>query len=450
MSIRIATLVLAVAVFLPWLPACGDPEAEHPRSRRDDLTGEVLYQVTVPEFSPDGTLLGVVPHLGELRDLGIRVLVLNPIHPAGRTPDGSAAHPYAVRDHLAIDPALGTPADFAQLVDAAHRHGQVIILDMVLNHGATDHALWQRQPELFTRDADGRPTRKVESWRNIVDFDHTHRGTRQYLDRVLDTWVARGCDGFRFLHANLQDGDFWRQTIAGLRDRHPDLYLVADSVDRRHLGEGFDAVLNPFYLSGASFAYIDDVAQPGLNNDMWLAVVDSVVGDRHRGVTFLEDRFSKRVATIFPWPRGAGYVAGLLTLPGHPQLYNGQEWGASQPAQLHGGSPLDRTARHPDWDNHYRELLRLRSISPAVRLGESQRVPARGGDLLVYTRQHEDELVLVAINLSSDAPRFTLPADLAARQWRPWQDGAFVAAATALPGEVRLEPCGWLAWRASP
>jgi len=448
---RLAGAVLALAM-LTGLLGCGDGKeaADAEPGTPEWFAGQVLYQITVPEFSDDGTLAGVIPRLDELADLGINVLVFNPIHPAGGAMgDSVPAHPYAVRDHLAVDPALGTLDDFERLVAAAHDRGMRVILDMVLNHGALDHVELRQHPEWFTRDAQGQPLRKVEAWQTAVDFDHGHAGARAYLQRVLRTWAQRGADGFRCLHANLQDAAFWTESLAAARRARPGLYFVADSKDPRHLDEGFDAILRPQYLEASSFAYLDDVAQPGLQVDMWFAISDTVFQTSGRGVIFLEDRFSKRAAETFPWPRGAGYAAGLLTLPGHPQLYNGQEWGSAQQARLYRSVPLDRTARHEGWEALYGDLLALRAASPALRRGDARRLETRSHEILVFTRELAGELMLVGVNLSGSGPEFTLPDELASRRWHEWNARSFATTATELPDAIHIEPFGWRAWRAA-
>ncbi len=439
-----------LALLLVAATSCSRPEPTASEPSTTSLVGEVLYQLTVAEFSPQGTLAAVIPHLDTLRDDGVRVLVLNPIHPAGGVLDDQGRpHPYAVTDHLAIDPALGSDADFTRLLEAAHARGMRILVDMVLNHGAVDHVEITRHPAWFVHDADGRPTRRVTAWRNVVDFDHGNPDVCRYLDLVLESWARRGCDGLRFLHANLQHGDFWQERLARLRAAFPDLYLIADSHDPRHLDQGFDAVVNPGFLGAARFAFVDDVAQHGLAASMWHAVADTARGGLGRDIFFLEDRFSRRTAELFPWPRGAGYVACLLTLPGHPLLYNGQEWGCAQPASLQGAVPLDRATGHAEWEPHYRSLLRLRASSEAVRLGQAAHIPTLRQDMLAYLRRHGAETVLVAVNLTNDAPRFALPDSLRDRRWQPWVRDRF-GAPVSLPSEVQLEPCDWQAWRLVP
>jgi glycosidase len=452
-SRRFALLATSPALaVLVLLASCSQP-ADHvdPRPDRGWYTGQVLYQITIAEFSEAGTFDGAIPHLGELRDLGISVVVLNPIHPAGgAVADSVPAHPYAVRDHLAVDPALGDVAAFERFVEAAHASGLRVLLDMVLNHGATDHVAAAEHPDWFTRDDQGQPVRKVAAWRTVADLDQQHPDVQDYLDLVLATWIERGVDGFRCLHANLQDGEFWTATLAAARQSHPGLYVVADSRDPRHLDEGFDAILRPDYLEASAFAHMDDFGQRGLEGDLWFAVVDTVLQTTGRGMNFLEDRFSRRAVESFPWPKGAGYVAALLTLPGHPLLYNGQEWGCAQPPRLFDAVPLDRDTRDQRWEPLYRDLLALRAASVAIRTGDARRLISPDRGLLAFTREANDELVLVLANCSDHRPEVTLPPALASRQWQRWQGDGFATQPVSLGPLVAVDPCQWQAWRAVP
>ncbi len=440
--------VMALLGGLAVLVGCAESPGPPDHAGDGSLAGQVLYQINVAEFSAEGTLDGAVAHLDRLRELGIMVLVLNPIHPAGGLPgDTTAAHPYAVRDHLAVAPELGDVAAFERFCTAARARGQRVVLDMVLNHGSLDHVEILRHPRYFRRDASGQPVREVAAWPTVADFDHDDAGARAYLERVLRTWAQRGAGGFRCLHADLVPAEFWGPALAAARRARPDLLMLADSRDPGHLAAGFDAVLRPQYLEVCGFALIDDFAQHGLQEDLWLVTTDTASVAPGAGIHFLEDRFGERAARSFPWPQGIGYVAAMLTLPGHPQLYNGQEWGAVQPPRLHRPVPLDRTARDPRWEALYRDLLRLRQESDAVRRGRAQRVPCDEPGVLVYTRETARETVLVAVNLSEFQPTLTLPTSLTRTRWQAWASGGFAPAAQALPAELVLAPRSWRAWR---
>ena len=73
-------------------------------------------------FPREGNFNGVTARLDELKDLGVNILWLMPIHPLGeKMRKGSAGRsPYAVRDYYAINPDYGTEADFKRLVSEAH------------------------------------------------------------------------------------------------------------------------------------------------------------------------------------------------------------------------------------------------------------------------------------------------------------------------------------------
>ena len=60
-----------------------------------------------------------------------------PIHPMGKLKaKGTLGSPYAVRDFDAINPDYGTPDDLKRLVDAAHRRGMKVFIDIVAQpHG---------------------------------------------------------------------------------------------------------------------------------------------------------------------------------------------------------------------------------------------------------------------------------------------------------------------------
>lgn len=447
------TVRLAILVIIALLVGCSSqesaPSADTAATDRDWYAGRVLYEINVPELGADGTLDGVIAQLDRLQDLGVQVLVVNPIHPRGANPDDPEApsHPYAVADHLAVDEDLGGAPAFARFCAAARARGMRVILDMVLNHGAVDHVERSVHPDWFA-GADGGAERRITAWRTVVDFAHGDPAVLAYQETVLRTWLERGVDGFRCLHANLLPAASWQTLIGNLRRDHPALYLLADAIDPALLDLGFDGVYRPQLVQQAGFAYLDDMAQPGLQDDLWYGAVDTTINLGIRGTTFLEDRFGERAAVAFAWPRGRGFAAALLTLPGTPKLYNGQEWGCTERPRLATATPLPAD-RDENWSRTYEDLLRLRTSSEALRIGEVRRIPVTERELLVFTRRTPDEHLLVAINLTDTAPVFPVPDDLAGLAWQEWREGRFAGDGQSIEGEQRVEPCGYRVWRAS-
>ena len=84
-------------------------------------------QITNRDFF-GGSLQGITEKLDYLAGLGVTTLYLNPIFEA------ASNHRYDTGDYRAIDPLLGTEADFRALCTAAHQRGMRVILDGVFNH----------------------------------------------------------------------------------------------------------------------------------------------------------------------------------------------------------------------------------------------------------------------------------------------------------------------------
>lgn len=93
----------------------------------DDL---IIYELHVGTFSKDGTFEGVVEHLEELKELGITAIELMPVaqFPGGRNWGYDGVYPFAVQN------TYGGPWELKRLVDACHRKGLAVILDVVYNH----------------------------------------------------------------------------------------------------------------------------------------------------------------------------------------------------------------------------------------------------------------------------------------------------------------------------
>src|SRR3984893_15637766 len=112
------------------------------RPARDWVRDGVIYEIYERNFSPEGNFNGITAQLDRLKDLGVTILWLMPIHPIGQEKKkGTIGSPYAVRDYYAINPDYGTKEDFKRLVAEAHRRSMKIIIDLVANHTSWDSVL---------------------------------------------------------------------------------------------------------------------------------------------------------------------------------------------------------------------------------------------------------------------------------------------------------------------
>ncbi|GEP90308.1 maltooligosyl trehalose hydrolase [Chitinophaga terrae (ex Kim and Jung 2007)] len=90
----------------------------------------VIYELHTGTFSPEGTFDGIRQRLPYLKDLGITAIELMPVaqFPGNRNWGYDGVFPFAVQN------SYGTPDDLKALVNAAHKAGLGVILDVVYNH----------------------------------------------------------------------------------------------------------------------------------------------------------------------------------------------------------------------------------------------------------------------------------------------------------------------------
>ena len=82
-----------------------------------------------------GDLQGVRDHLDYLDALGVTAVWLNPV----QFNRGNASHGYAISDFYQVDPRLGGNEVYCDFVDAAHRKGLKVVMDMIFNHCGSSH-----------------------------------------------------------------------------------------------------------------------------------------------------------------------------------------------------------------------------------------------------------------------------------------------------------------------
>ncbi len=98
------------------------------------LKGQVLYELHVGTFTPEGTYAAAAAKLPLLKELGVTTVELMPLH----TFPGRYNWGYDGVTLFAPCAVHGSPDDLRRLVDEAHRLGLGIILDVVYNHLGPD------------------------------------------------------------------------------------------------------------------------------------------------------------------------------------------------------------------------------------------------------------------------------------------------------------------------
>src|SRR5580692_3150719 len=146
-----------VALLLATLLVQAADDSKQPaRTSPDWLRNGVIYEIFPRDFSAAGNLNGVTAKLDQIKDLGVTVLWIMPIHPIGeKGRKGDFGSPYSIRDYYAVDPNYGTLDDFKKLVAGAHQRGLKVIMDLVANHTSWDSVMMTNK-DFYKQDGTGK------------------------------------------------------------------------------------------------------------------------------------------------------------------------------------------------------------------------------------------------------------------------------------------------------
>ncbi len=207
-------------------------------------------QGTLPGKS--GTFADCERRLPEVKAMGFDVIYFVPIHPIGRSfrkgPNNTLnagpkdpGSPYAIGSdeggHRAVNPELGTLADFRRFVRACHAHGMEVALDFAIQC-APDHPWIKEHPEWFIFRPDGsikyaeNPPKKYQDIVNVNFYGPHQEALWQELLSVILFWVEQGVKIFRVDNPHTKPVPFWEWMIGEVRARDPEVLFLAEAFTR--------------------------------------------------------------------------------------------------------------------------------------------------------------------------------------------------------------------------
>jgi maltooligosyltrehalose trehalohydrolase len=331
------------------------------------LAGQVMYELHLGTFTPEGTWDGARARLPHLRDLGVTAVELMPVAAFPGTfnwgYDGVNLYaPYA---------GYGRPDDFRRFVDEAHRLGLGVMLDVVYNHlGPDGNFLRAFSPHYFSQ--------KKNDWGEALNFDGAEAApVRELFAENAAYWVSEfHVDGLRLdavqgIYDDSEDhivADLTRRARAAAGGRS--IVVVAENEEQQARfarpqasgGYGVDGLWNDDFhhsavvaMTGHNEAYYSDFAGSAhellaavrhgyLYQGQWSRWQKKPRGSSTRGlpprafINYLEnhDQVANSATGQRLWrqtsPGRARAMTGLLLLgPGTPLLFQGQEWQSSAP-----------------------------------------------------------------------------------------------------------------------
>ncbi len=455
-------------------------------------------------------------------DLGVDALWLMPVF------QSPSYHGYDTVDYERIDDEYGTSEDFQRLLDEAHRRGIRIIVDFVMNHSSDKHPwfvesasspaspkrdwyVWRADDPGWTQPWGGSNHTWHERngafyygifWGGMPDLNFSTPAVRQEMERLASLWISRGVDGFRLdatrhLFANgpgdLQNDqpetfEFLKEYAAVVHKANPGAVLVGENWTQTPIIARYYQVLPmsfDFPLAEDILAGVRDGEAAGIANKL-----DEILELYPPGAIdapFLTNHDMVRFATSLgnDPAKLRSAAAILLTLPGAPFLYYGEEvglqngpggqdeykrtpmpWDASETGGFTTGKPWFAFAPGKETANvavetgdagslltFYRNLIRARKSSPALQKGDLTILtsPVKSDPVLAFVRQAGAERVLVVHNLRASEAEAG-PYAIEAAGFEPVFTGGPVSVPVQGEGgwRVKLPAGASAAWRIRP
>jgi alpha-amylase len=454
----------------------------------------ICYEIFVRSFCDSdgdgiGDLNGIISKLDYLAGLGIEALWLTPIHPS------PSYHKYDVTDYYAIEPEFGTMDDFRRLLSEAHSRGIHIYLDLIVNHTSTLHPWFaeaRKSPENAYREfywwmspkqieALGISERETSDDSQVVypwhenpqdtekyyglffkgmpDLNYHSETLRREIEKILRFWLNEiGVDGFRLDAARHiypewekeQTIDFWKFFSDVVHHAKPDAFTVAEVWAENEEVAPYFKYLDATFHFDLSFMLQRIVIQERdellIEKLLESYALFQKYNPRFIDAIMLTNHDQDRIGSVVGNNKSKIKLAAsiLLTLPGQPYIYYGEEIGMlgtkpdpyiREPFLWSDGngnnentkwieavfttsrtvSPLAVQFDDPaSVFSHYRELIRLRKAEPAlgqILAPNLHRVCLHDDQLLAYFRPHVDKSLVIIHNLSSSAKKLVLPDD---------------------------------------
>lgn len=462
----------------------------------------VKYEIFVMAFADGdgngkGDFNGLTAKLDYLKDLGINGIWLMPIMPS------DTYHKYHVIDYRGIDPDYGSLADFKVFIDEAHKRNIRVITDFVINHTGNlhpwfidaqkgeespyrDYYVWAKKDSIrnqMFKKATSFDSDNIRKWHPVngdtlkehyygyfnglcPDLNLDNPKVKQEILDIAKFWLDEvKVDGFRmdaarhiFMDERSTDNhEFWVWFRTEMEKIKPDVYLVGEVWS--------DAKTVAPYLKGLPSLFnfeigyaITSVASAGIDT-IGLVKKYKDISDYYKSITteyldatFIKNHDQTRLLTELKGDQQKARIAAslLLTLPGTPYLYYGEEIGmlgdklktyedffgpdayvrepfiwdvnAKDPLQTSWEKPefsTDKTVvpqRVQDNDptsllNFYKGLIQYRNSSLPLTQGDIDYSGINVSEVVSFIRRFKDDEELVIHNVSDVAITLNLDGE---------------------------------------
>lgn len=367
-----------------------------------------LYELNIRQFSDEGTFSAIEKHLPRLKNMGIDIIWLMPIHPIGELHrKGSMGSYYSVQDYYAINPEFGTEQDFRNLIKSIHDQEMFVIIDWVANHTSWDNELVETNPDWYMKSR--KNTFQSTRWRDyddIIELDYRNPQLRKYMTEALKYWINEfDIDGYRCDIASFVPIDFWENVREELDAIKP-VFMLAEAEDKELHRKAFDSTynwtlwnilhkiaVNESSVKTLSEGYLAEHVSIFPKNGIRMNFIDNHDKNSWEGNQYRNFGDALIACTVF-----------TIMMDGIPLIYSGQEAGLDRSLEFFEKDPI-QWKRH-ELETIYSTLFSLKHKNQALWNGsfggEMVRIMNDKMDYVIsFIREKNGDKVLTVINLSS-------------------------------------------------
>ena len=416
----------------------------------------VIYEVNLRQYSDSGNVTSFARELPRLKDLGVDILWMMPIHPISQKDrKGTLGSYYAVADYTAFNPEFGTIDQFKDMVKQAHEQGMKVILDWVPNHSGRDNKWVAEHPDWYEKDSLGNMV-GVYDWTDVYCFDYSNPEMRKGMIDAMKFWLTDiDVDGFRCDVAMEVPTDFWDEARPQLEAVKPELFMLAEASKPELQKNGFDMGYNwPMKdlfseIAATSGQYTYKGADGKVREFPEKHAADIKTLLDKQAQDYPKDTYLMNMVTnhdLNSWEgtefERLGNLTGAFavlsyTLPGMPLIYTGQETGMNRAFEFFEKDKAPQWEPRNEYFTFYQNLNKLKhsqeALAAGLEGGEMVVYPTESPDLLIFSREQGDSKVVVLTNLGKEAAALNFTGD------KPAVDGMknyFTSEAAALPGQL--------------
>ena len=377
------------------------------------LANTNIYEVNIRQYTSEGTINAFINELPRLKDMGVEVLWIMPIHPIGKiNRKGELGSYYSIRDYKDINPEFGTLDDFKNLIALIHRSGMKVIMDWVANHTAWDHVWTIDHPEYFERDEAGH-FKAPYDWTDVIQIDHSNLAQQDAMIDAMKFWVADyDIDGFRADLAHLTPLDFWKRARTAIEPMKSGLFWLAETEEVNY-HEAFDASFTWEWMHRTEEFYKGEIELSNLYEVLKTYEAHFPAAAYRMYFTSNHDENTWNGTEYEKYGDMAKALAVFsFTWNGIPMIYSGQETPNLKRLQFFEKDTLEWNGECALHD-FYKTLLEIKTRNPALRAADrdvSTHLLDHTGskNILAFLRKNNNNEVLVFLHLNNEETSFMI------------------------------------------